>query len=152
MTVFVKSCLNRKPVVRHGLLVGSLFLFISLNRPLLSDRLIRWHFLFFITLRIISRHFINVVFFGFFLIGSRIIRSGFAVAIGFIGHFRILRGRFLICLLGLLFIGRKRRLRYCLAIRSDDRGKIGGRCGFCPCAHRHTAECHAHRQHKRCKP
>lgn len=149
MTVFVKSCLNRKPVVGYDLPIGCIVLvfFFRSVRRLIGERI-----LCIISLRIVSRRAVSVAICGFSLFGSGVIRSRFAVTIGFIGHFGILRGRCIICFLGLLFIGRKRRLRYCLAIRSDGRGKIGGRCGFRPCAHRHTAECHAHRQHKRCKP
>ena len=149
MTVFVKSRLNREPVVRLSFLLGCIVLifFFRCVRRLIGERI-----LCIISLRIVSRRAVSVVICGFFLLGSRVILRGIAVAMGFIRVYRILRGRLAFCLLGLLFIGRKRRLRYCLAIRGDNCGQIGGRCGFCPCAHRHTAECHAHRQHKRCKP
>ena len=149
MTVFVKSCLNRKPVVGYDLPIGCIVLvfFFRSVRRLIGNRI-----LCIISLRIVGRHVISVIICGFFLFGSGVIRSGFAVAMRFIGHFGILRGRCIICFLGLLFVGRKRRFRYCLAICSDDRGQIGGRRGFRPCTHRHTAECHAHRQHKRCNP
>ena len=148
MTMFIKSRLNREPVVRLSFFIRGIVLnFFRYVRRLIGERI-----LCIISLRIVGRHAISVVICGFSLFGSRVIRSGFSVTIGFIGHFGILRGRCIICFLGLLSIGRKRRLRYCLAIRGDNRGQIGGRCGFRPCAHRHTAECHAHRQHKRCKP
>lgn len=149
MTVFVKSRLNREPVVRLSFLLGCIVLifFFRCVRRLIGERI-----LCIISLRIVSRRAVSVVICGFFLLGSRVILRGIAVAMGFIRVYRILRGRLAFCLLGLLFIGRKRRLRYCLAIRGDNCGQIGGRCGLRPCAHRHTAECHAHRQHKRCKP
>ena len=149
MTVFIKSRLNREPVVGYDLPIGCIVLvfFFRSVRWLIGERI-----LCIISLRIVGRHAVSVVICGFSLFESRVIRSGFAVAMGFIRIFQILRGRCTICFPGLLFIGRKRRFRYCVAIRSDDRGQIGGRRGFRPCAHRHTAECHAHRQHKRCKP
>ena len=149
MTVFIKSRLNREPVVGYDLPIGCIVLvfFFRSVRRLIGNRI-----LCIISLRIVSRRAVSVAICGFSLFGSKAIRSGFAVTIGFIRIFQILRGRCIICFPGLLFIRRKRRLRYCLAIRSDDRGQIGGRRGFRPCTHRHTAECHAHRQHKCCKP
>ena len=148
MTMFVKRRLNREPVVRLSFLLGCIVLtFFRHVHRLIGERI-----LCIISLQIVGRHVVRVVIFGFSLLGRGTIRSGFAVAMGFIGCFRFLQGRCIIFFLDLLFIGRERRLRHRLAIRGDDRGKIGGRCGFRPCTHRPTAECHAHRQHKRCKP